>query len=272
MGIFQRIFKKALQTKTACTNCGATILVATFQEHGGLCAPCAWGTESARWRRESSLSLPIDKPDIDKMKDNKDTGSLIELLVGQKTNIEPETKYKAAEALGAIGDKRAVDSLIIALNDHSYFRDDDGWYYYVRLKAAEALARIGDSRAADPIISILQEVSLERCYYDVDNYSARTLWTLSDALGKLHNSKAVEPLLNILKKGKGHMIGHTGIDISAFESVIDALGNIGDPRAIEPLNNIINNRDYYVFAYSHHSAEVYGKISEALLKIMKNRP
>lgn len=52
------------------------------------------------------------------------------------------SRWKAAEALGRIGDPRAVEELIGTL------WDDDA---RVRLKAAWALGRIGDPRASAPL-------------------------------------------------------------------------------------------------------------------------
>ncbi|NTV00668.1 MAG: HEAT repeat domain-containing protein [Methanoregulaceae archaeon] len=52
------------------------------------------------------------------------------------------SRWKAAEALGRIGDPSAVDELISTL------WDDDA---RVRLKAAWALGRIGDRRAYSPL-------------------------------------------------------------------------------------------------------------------------
>jgi len=55
-------------------------------------------------------------------------------------------REKAAELLGEIGDKRAVEPLITALKDGHLF---------VRQKAAEALGEMGDERA----IKLLKEVA-----------------------------------------------------------------------------------------------------------------
>lgn len=55
------------------------------------------------------------------------------------------SRWKAAEALGRIGDSAAVEELIGALWD-----DDDR----VRLKAAWALGRIGDPRAIPPLLHL----------------------------------------------------------------------------------------------------------------------
>jgi HEAT repeat protein len=61
----------------------------------------------------------------------------------QLLSVENEvSRWKAAEALGRIGDPRAVDELISTL------WDDDA---RVRLKAAWALGRIGDQRAYAPL-------------------------------------------------------------------------------------------------------------------------
>ena len=54
----------------------------------------------------------------------------------------------AAEALGQLGDKRAVDPLIKALSDD---------HYWVRLSAAMALGQLGDKRAVDPLIMVLSD-------------------------------------------------------------------------------------------------------------------
>jgi HEAT repeat protein len=54
----------------------------------------------------------------------------------------------AAEALGKIGDARAVEPLIGMLGDE----DSD-----VRYDAAEALGKIGDVRAVEPLIKALEE-------------------------------------------------------------------------------------------------------------------
>ena len=59
-------------------------------------------------------------------------------------------KKKAAEALGEIGDARAVEPLILALKDE---------YWEVRRRAAEALGEIGDARAVEPLKKALNDES-----------------------------------------------------------------------------------------------------------------
>ena len=59
---------------------------------------------------------------------------------------EKDVRRAAAEALGNLGDSRAVEPLIKALGDK-----DDG----VRWAAANALGKLGDSRAVEPVIRAL---------------------------------------------------------------------------------------------------------------------
>ena len=62
--------------------------------------------------------------------------------------IQVERQITAAEALGKIGDKRAVEPLIKALEDK------DG---YVSQHSARALGKIGDTRAVEPLIELLSD-------------------------------------------------------------------------------------------------------------------
>ena len=54
----------------------------------------------------------------------------------------------AAEALGLIGDIRAVDGLTEALKDEDWL---------VRRNAAESLARLGDRRVIDALLPLLED-------------------------------------------------------------------------------------------------------------------
>lgn len=58
------------------------------------------------------------------------------------TDSDPTARWKGAEALGRLGDSRAVDDLIAALQDEDRL---------VRKKAVWALGSIGDPRAIPPL-------------------------------------------------------------------------------------------------------------------------
>jgi HEAT repeat protein len=77
-------------------------------------------------------------PDEFERREDERLGHFITLL----SDDDAVSRWKAAEALGRIGDPRAVDELIATL------WDDDA---RVRLKAAWALGRIGDRRAYAPL-------------------------------------------------------------------------------------------------------------------------
>ena len=78
------------------------------------------------------------------------------------------------EALGGIGDRRAVEPLMEALKDESSL---------VREKAAAALGRIGDKRAVDPLIHALTDEDRD--------VRSRAAW----ALGQIGDTRAVKPLV-----------------------------------------------------------------------------
>jgi HEAT repeat protein len=118
----------------------------------------------------------------------------------------------AAEALGKIGDTRAVEPLIAALKT----RDSD-----VRQAAAEALGKIGDARAVEPLIAALKDEDAmctqpppkrweksktpapwsrssprSRISMDRDGTNARSR---RRSAGKIGDAHAVEPLIAALK-------------------------------------------------------------------------
>jgi HEAT repeat protein len=157
--------------------------------------------------------------------------------------------HNAAEALGDIGDKRAVEPLIKALSDGGQ---------EVRESAARALGEIGDKRAVKPLIKALED----------EDYSVRAI--AAGALGNIGDKRAVEPLIKALKDkdfnvrykaAKDNLTLGTGkITISEFAKRVkvnampsersearyraaEALGNIGDTRAVEPLTKTLEDGD-----------------------------
>ena len=85
------------------------------------------------------------KQNIETMERKKDVKGLIKALEGKDYNL----RKKAASALGRLGDTRAVDPLIQALNE----KGD------LRMYAAEALGKIEDVRVIAPLIHALKEQS-----------------------------------------------------------------------------------------------------------------
>ena len=96
------------------------------------------------------------KPNIDKLKQKKDVEGLINALEYRKDSVKDEhvvVREQAAEALGKIGGKKAVEPLIKALQ---------GKAWDVQYDAIEALGSIGDRRAIKPIKQLVIETDKER--------------------------------------------------------------------------------------------------------------
>jgi HEAT repeat protein len=118
----------------------------------------------------------------------------------------PNSMYTSfvARALGWIGDMRAVQPMINALQAE---------VPVMRLCAAQALVELVDQRSVEPLIATLHDP-----VYPVRQWAA-------EALKRLNDPRAVEPLLEILNDPHPEVRA----------SVALALGELGDRRAVEPL-------------------------------------
>ncbi|MBS7281565.1 MAG: HEAT repeat domain-containing protein [Candidatus Freyarchaeota archaeon] len=124
-----------------------------------------------------------------------------ELVEPLKQEIQ-DARKGAAQALGMIGDPRAVEPLIQTL------KDEPG----LRKEVVQALGMIGDPRAVEPLIQTLKdEPGLRK--------------EVVQALGMIGDPRAVEPLIQTLKDENREV----------REAAAIALARIGDERAVEPL-------------------------------------
>ena len=144
-----------------------------------------------------------------------------------------------ADALGAIGNARAVEPLIEALGENTN----------VCFVAARALGEIGDVRAVEPLIKALG---------DEDSYSRypalydRVRRDAVDALGKIGDEQAVEPLIKALG------------DHDIRQNAIVALGDIGDARAIEALVKLLSEESHrWAWRTRRYAVEALGKIGDS---------
>ncbi len=145
-----------------------------------------------------------------------------------------EARRLAIEALGELGDQRAIEPLLKKLGENSYREIAEalkklgatpeqmveGYLKalssnssYDRRSAAAALGKLGDRRAVEPLIARLED----------ENSSVRR--SAAEALGELGDKRAVEPLLKKLEKDYYY----------ALKATANALGKLGDRRAVEPL-------------------------------------
>lgn len=162
-------------------------------------------------------------PNVEKMKAKKDVSGLIKALSYTK---DSDIRKAAADALGEIGDLRAVEPLISSQNLDSFVRE----------AAISALGEIGDPRAVEPLVAALKDLNPL-----VREAAAR-------ALGEIGDPRAVEFLVAALKDSDNKM----------KRIVVQTLGKIGDSQAAEPLVNILINEPWVVLR--EDSAEALGKI------------
>jgi hypothetical protein len=121
----------------------------------------------------------------------------------------------AAQSLGWIGDVRAFESLIQALEDSDK---------RVRGLAARSLGRIGDKRSVGSLVDLLRDSDSE--------VRSSAIW----ALGELRDSHAIKPILKRLKDREA----------SVRYDAARALGKLRDPRVIKPLAQALNDKEQIV--------------------------
>lgn len=154
----------------------------------------------------------------------------------------------AAEALGLIGDERAVGPLLEALADE---QDSD-----LRREAARALGRLGDRRAAEPLILALA---------DEDEH---VRWAAAGALGEVGYPDALEALCDLVQRQGGSWLGlDEEEDYEAAEWLSGelarlaayALGRIGEPEGVAPLLEALSDSHPEV---RWQAAEALGEIGQ----------
>jgi HEAT repeat protein len=194
-------------------------------------AGAAYWAARGKWDRCVDIGVPAVEPLVAALRDGPSVAT--------------------AEALGKIGDPRAVEPLVAVMrrilshptNEDDWLQERDG---EVCRAAAKALGRIGDARAVAPLIA-----AVESGRAGVGHVAAEALVQIgapavepliaalnegklfheaAKALGQIGDPRAVEPLIAALNEGK-----------AVSSAVAEALGQIGDPRAVEPLVIALNN-------------------------------
>jgi len=159
-------------------------------------------------------------------------------------NNHPENKEffnGAANALGKIGDDRAVEPLIKLLDDYS-----------CRWAAFTALAEIGDLRAVKPMsryaASAPKEVYIKFGIHAVEplieelrsNQYRPDISNFAEILGEIGDLRAVEPLIKTLKEIRDNLQKYyTHMDYYSEKNrtaVVRALVKLSDSRAIKPVS------------------------------------
>ena len=162
------------------------------------------------------MSLFGGPPNIAKLEAKRDVNGLIKALEYGKDL--GRTARAAAEALGRIGDPRAVEPLLAAIQaqvTHMSIRED----------GARALGLLGDVRAVEPLIALLRTPTIH-------------VSPVVEALGRLGDVRAVKPLLELLRE----YAVSSGDRKAEHREATEAIVLIG-PLAIPVLIAVLANRE-----------------------------
>jgi HEAT repeat protein len=138
----------------------------------------------------------------------------VDALITTLKDLNVNVRASAAQVLGNIADRRAVEPLLALLSDA----------YVIRKSAVEALGKLGDARAVVPLIA------------ELNNPQSDIRKPAAEALGKIGDTRAVDPLIAALKDP----------DREVHHAAIGALGEIMDRRSVEPLIAALTDNTYEV--------------------------
>jgi HEAT repeat protein len=134
----------------------------------------------------------------------------------------------ATRALEQIGDQRAVEALLLVLQD----KEDTGQNYWgMCWTAIRALGQIGDQRAVEALLRILHDRN-ELALHEA----------AIEALGQIGTPSAVDHLLEVLCDKDYSEERRFYVRAQAVE----ALGQIGDQRATDALLAELSDKDWYI--------------------------
>ncbi len=140
----------------------------------------------------------------------------------------PAQRIAAAEALGALHSRNALEPLLKALRDSEP---------NVRLAATRALGRLGDMKAQPALLHLLQSPSEEQRI------------AAAEALGALRGDRALKPLIKLLDDKQSRVRA----------AAAEALGHIGDARAVAPLRQHLADKDAWAQAAAATALRALGQ-------------
>lgn len=181
----------------------------------------------------------------------------VSVAIQRLHDADPSVSYKAAQALGFMGDARAVEPLIAVLR---------GKNFSLKCAAVDSLGKLKDPRAFEPLSILLWKGEGElqtKAQYALTEMGPRVVEPLcrilleqndprrffvADLLTKIHDVRAVGPLVSVLG------VGENGIGTTAA----DALIGIGRP-AVDALLVAVTSHDALV---RRHAARALGGIKD----------
>ncbi|MBW4519618.1 MAG: HEAT repeat domain-containing protein [Scytolyngbya sp. HA4215-MV1] len=144
------------------------------------------------------------------------------LVATVKTSTHPELRQSAIAALGNLPDPRTVSTLTDTLSDPDPTIQQKSKDALKQLVTQDPqVAQMASKKDVKGLITILEEKDYRSSY-------------VAELLGKLGDKQAVEPLIDTLKTAPKPILR---------QSAAIALGTLGDERAAQPLINSMKDKD-----------------------------
>ncbi len=152
----------------------------------------------------------------------------VDPLIKALKDDNPQVRSLAAQDLGIIGNKKAINSLVEALKDP---------VPEVRMNAAFSLGELQATEAVEPLIELLNDENEQVVSYTITS------------LGMLKDPRATEPLCEVIKRDDvivipdSDSIVHYEGGSSIHNEAVFALGEIGDPQAVDTLLDVLDDKE-----------------------------
>jgi len=181
-------------------------------------------------------------------------------LIDRLSDTDPEVRAAAAEALGKIGAKAAIQALENRMNDNAEESK-------VRVSAAVALGKMGNKKAIEFLInmltdqdevvrvraaSALSEVgkpAVDLLLEALKSKEAQKRWGAAKALGEIGCKEAIPALAKATKDENEDV---------RIASVV-SLGRIGDERAIQTLIEALDDKSERVRWHAFNALQMFGE-------------
>ncbi|MHC1604814.1 MAG: HEAT repeat domain-containing protein [Candidatus Methanofastidiosia archaeon] len=190
------------------------------------------------------MGLLNREPNVEKLKAKRNVKGLVKALKYHGVN-QYYVWEEAAKALGEIGDKTVVESILRIWSDERRKEQKERVRINQKYKdeLINALGKIGGEKVIEPLIQVL-----------ADGLPSEQK-EAAKALGNIGNFRAVDPLIQALKDEY----------LEVREAAVEALGKIPDVRAIEGLIEVQRSTTRVPFMWS----SIRWEAGRALKKIGK---
>jgi HEAT repeat protein len=185
---------------------------------------------------------------LGKLKDPRAAELLNSLILGDKDVPSWQQRSlgywelcAAIQALGEIGDPRALEALLVQLERE--FSAHDGDLYCIQVDAIEALGKIGDYRAITPIVVFLKRlhnfakdaIAQDPSCVSIGNTFLNGLEKAAiETLGKINDYRAITPLFNFFID-----FGLCPKESVLCSDILRAIHEIRDARAVDLIDLLV---------------------------------